>query len=80
MAHSHLEDTEAGRRLVKYWTKGEGLAKWIDKPHPWQALKDALIRAEPRLAGSPALDGLVSNLFKIATGHYPSQRHKGERL
>lgn len=24
--------------LHDYWTKGEGLAKWADQPHPWTAL------------------------------------------
>jgi hypothetical protein len=27
-----------GEELHEYWTRGEGLAKWADSPHPWTAL------------------------------------------
>lgn len=28
----------------KYWTKGEGLAKWAPTPHPWTSLYHHLIK------------------------------------
>lgn len=34
-------------QLHEYWTKGEGLAKWADSPHPWTALYHHLLKYLP---------------------------------
>ncbi len=31
-------------QLHEYWTKGEGLAKWAESPHPWTALYHHLLK------------------------------------
>jgi SPP1 gp7 family putative phage head morphogenesis protein len=31
-------------RLHEYWTRGEGLAKWVNSPHPWTSLYHRLLR------------------------------------
>lgn len=31
-------------QLHHYWTRGEGLAKWRDSPHPWTTLRDHLLK------------------------------------
>lgn len=35
------------RQLHDYWTRGKGLAKWADHPHPWTALYHHLLRFLP---------------------------------
>jgi hypothetical protein len=63
-------------RLKEYWAHGDGRKEWIDSPHPWSTLHALMLKYV-----SPAVaDGLTSNIFRLATGHYPSQRDKGERL
>jgi hypothetical protein len=34
-------------QLHHYWTRGEGLAKWADHPHPWTALYHHLLKYLP---------------------------------
>jgi hypothetical protein len=63
-------------RLKVYWSKGEGLAKWINSPHPYATLHALL----SKYVSGHVLDGLTANIFKLATGHYPGQRKNGERL
>jgi hypothetical protein len=74
---SNLDNTPAGERLFEYWAHGKGAAKWIKSAHPYTTLVNLLIKA-----GVPArsVHGLAANIFKAATGHYPGQREKGERL
>lgn len=57
--------------LIKYWTKGPGLARWASSPHPYTALTTAL-RAE----GVPGryVNGLAAEYFKRVFGIYPGQR------
>lgn len=49
-----------GPKLWKYWTKGEGVGRYIGKPHPWTALRNALLKE-----GVPAhmVDGLATNIM-----------------
>lgn len=61
---------------MRWWSEGPGLAKWIDSPHPYTTLYDLLVKyVSPNVA-----HGLAANLFKRATGEYPGQRAKGQRL
>lgn len=56
--------------LKWYWTKGPGLAKWIDNPHPWTALYLHLVKHL-----SPAVAKRVaSQWFHDATGMWPAER------
>jgi len=63
-------------RLKWYWAYGEGRQKWINDPHPYTALLHHLEKYE----GPAFAYGNAANVFKMATGHYPGQRAKGERL
>jgi HK97 family phage portal protein len=38
---------KGAHQLHEYWTKGEGLAKWADTPHPWTALYHHLLEYLP---------------------------------
>lgn len=38
------QDVQNTERLHRYWTKGEGLAKWAEKPHPWTSLYHHLMK------------------------------------
>lgn len=59
------------RQLHEYWTRGEGLAKWIDSPHPWSALRNHLLK----YIHDPAeVDRVASQWFKDATGMWPGER------
>lgn len=49
-----------GSKLWIYWTVGKGTARWMTKPHPWTALRDALL-AEGVPAGQA--DGLATNIM-----------------
>jgi HK97 family phage portal protein len=50
-----------GTSLWIYWTVGKGTARWMEKPHPWTALRDALISegVSPRQAV-----GLATNIMQ----------------
>lgn len=60
-------------QLKTYWTKGAGLARWAAKPHPWQALVNAL-REEVPGKSAGWYQGLASNLFHSAMGYWPGDR------
>jgi hypothetical protein len=38
------KDAEATERLHRYWTVGEGRAKWADSPTPWTTLRAHLLK------------------------------------
>jgi hypothetical protein len=45
----------SANQLKDYWTKGEGLAKWAEAPHPWTTLRDHLLKfLSPDLADRTA--------------------------
>lgn len=76
MATSRLEFGR-GSHLWNYWTKDpEGLARWLNNPHPWTTLRLQLLSE-----GVPAhmVDGLTTNIFHAVTGTYPqhNDRHGG---
>jgi len=63
-----------GSKLWKYWTEGEGLAKWAAAVHKWTELHRALIEA-----GVPAhmVDGLTTNIIEHVFPGYMKTHGKG---
>jgi HK97 family phage prohead protease len=61
-----------GSALWKYWTKGEGFAKWSGAVHKWTTLRDLLLKA-----GVPAIsaDGLTTNIITAVMPGYMKQAH-----
>jgi hypothetical protein len=77
---THIDDTAAqearggnrGNRyqLKSYWTRGEGLAKWVDTPHPWTSLRDHLAR----YMNPDEADRTASQWFHDTLGIWPGER------
>jgi len=63
--------TGASASLNRYWTKGEGLARWATSAHPWTTLRNLLLRY-----GVPKnqADGLASSYFHTVFGIWPGER------
>jgi HK97 family phage prohead protease len=61
-----------GSALWKYWTRGEGFAKWSGAIHKWTTLRDLLLKA-----GVPAVsaDGLTTNIIMAVMPGYMKQAH-----
>ncbi len=61
------------KKLHDYWTKGAGLAKWADKPHPWTALYKQLRKyiKNPAIAKATA-----AKWYKDVKGHFPGQKKR----
>jgi HK97 family phage prohead protease len=61
-----------GSALWKYWTSGEGFAKWSGAVHKWTTLRDLLLKA-----GVPAIsaDGLTTNIIQAVMPGYVKQAH-----
>lgn len=57
--------------LKSYWTHGEGLAKWIDRPHPWTALYHHLRKY---IENDALAKRTASRWFHDATGMWPGER------
>jgi len=57
-------------QLHHYWTRGEGLAKWADHPHPWTALYHHLLKYLP--------DGeakrTAAQWFRDVKGYWPGDQ------
>jgi HK97 family phage portal protein len=68
-------DGADGADLHAYWTKGEGLAKWVDHPHPWTALYGHLKRGKG-LTDEQAKH-IASQWFHDVFGIWPGER-KGD--
>lgn len=61
------QGVKSAHELHSYWTKGEGLAKWATKPHPWTALYHELLKyLNPELAKRTA-----SQWFHDVFGYWP---------
>jgi hypothetical protein len=57
-------------QLKTYWTRGEGLAKWADDPHPWTALYHHLVKyMEPERAKRTA-----AQWFHTVKGYWPGDQ------
>ena len=65
-----------GSALWKYWTSGEGYAKWSAAVHKWTTLRDLLLKA-----GVPpaAADGLTTNIITAVMPGYMKQAHQKGR-
>jgi hypothetical protein len=54
-------------QLHHYWTRGEGLAKWRTKPHPWTTLYHHLVKyVNPEMAKR-----MASQWFHEVFGYWP---------
>lgn len=64
---SQLQLTPNGRKLWKYWTGPEGLARYAHSAHPWTTLRDALMK-ESAKSGEPLTleqaNGLATNIMQ----------------
>jgi 2'-5' RNA ligase len=56
--------------LHDYWTKGAGLAKWRDKPHPWTAL----FRHLSKFLSPDRAKRTASEWYRDVFGHMPNQK------
>jgi HK97 family phage prohead protease len=65
-----------GSKLWKYWTAGEGFAKWSAAVHKWTTLRDLLLKA-----GVPpaSVDGLTTNIIMAVMPGYMKLAHKKGR-
>lgn len=69
-----------GEELHKFWTRGEGLARWVDEPQPWYALRDELAEhiTDPEL-----LAETTTRWYHDVFSRYPNSGHskqgKGSR-
>lgn len=61
------------RALHAYWTRGEGLAQWRDKPHPWTALYHHLRKY---ISDDDEARRTASQWYHDVTGHWPAEGHK----
>lgn len=59
------------RALKRYWTRGEGLAKWVRSAHPWTTLRRHLAKY---ITDPDKLDRTTSAWFHSATGTWPGSR------
>lgn len=57
-------------QLKDYWTKGEGLAKWADHPHPWTALYNHLKKHMP----PEKAKRVASEWFHDVKGYWPGDQ------
>ena len=65
-----LHPGDGGDRLKTYWTKGPGLAKWINSPHPWTALYHHLAKYMP----PGKAKRVASQWFHDTLGIWPGER------
>lgn len=62
----------ASAALNRYWTTGEGRAKWADSPHPWTTLYE-LLREHMSEAKAK---GLATEYYVRVFGHGPGKGGK----
>ena len=61
-----------GSALWKYWTRGEGFAKWSGAVHKWTTLRDLLLKAG---VPSHSVDGLTTNIIMAVMPGYMKLAH-----
>ena len=68
-----------GSSLWKYWTSGEGFAKWSKSVHKWTTLHRLLLKALLK-AGVPnaesVANGLTTNIIQATMPGYLKTNHK----
>ncbi len=57
-------------RLKKYWTKGEGLKRWVSSAHPWTTLYGLL----KKHVGAARAKPMASAFFHPVFGYWPGSR------
>lgn len=62
-----------GSALWKYWTEGEGKAKWIGAVHKWRTLRALLIKEHVPLH---MVDGLTTNIISHVLPSYMATTHE----
>lgn len=65
----------AGKKnnIKDYWTKDpRGLAKWVDKPHPWTSLYNHLKKHMP----DEMAKRVASEWYHEVKGHWPNEGKK----
>lgn len=66
-------DVDPGEQLHHYWTKGEGLKRWVGSPHPWTTL-NRLLRKH---VGSERAKRMAAEWVHEVTGLWPgSDAHR----
>jgi len=66
------DEFKSGKKnnLKDYWTKGEGLAKWVDNAHPWTTLYNHLKKHMP----NEMAKRVASEWYHEVKGHWPSEK------
>lgn len=54
--------------LHHYWTRGPGLAKWAESPHPWTTLRDHLLKYMSEGEATRAASRWYIEVFHFASG------------
>jgi len=54
--------------LHHWWTKGPGLARWAESPHPWTTLRDQLLEHVPLAAANRMASEWFHEVFGIWSG------------
>lgn len=68
--------TPGNDQLRHYWTRGEGLPKWLGHPHEWTALYHHLLKYAPT---PEAAKRWATDWFHEVKGFYPgSDLHRVE--
>ncbi len=66
-----------GSALWKYWTSGEGFAKWAKAVHKWTTLNRLLKKAIPAADQARInVDGLTTNIIQATMPGYLKTNHK----
>lgn len=61
---------KSGKNIKDYWTKDpRGLAKWVDKPHPWTSLYNHLKKHMP----DEMAKRVASEWYHEVKGHWPNE-------
>lgn len=62
-------------QLHHYWTRGEGLAKWADAPHPFRALREHLAKFPPFRDNLDYLNRTVAQWYHDVFHRWPGEKH-----
>lgn len=70
------EGARDGEELHRYWTRGEGLGKWVDAPRPWYTLYGHL---KKYIADEDKLRRTTSEWYHDVLGRWPNNRSSNDR-